>query len=68
MEHFVASGKHPPYRACMERVAGADVLLVTVAPPLSVGFRPANPAPATGAGTFAPQTVAGGQFLRISQP
>src|SRR5450432_2035036 len=31
MEYFVASGKHPPYRACMEKVAGADVMVVIVA-------------------------------------
>jgi len=31
MEYFPASGKHPPYRACMEKVAGADVLVAIVA-------------------------------------
>ena len=31
MEYFVASGKHPPYRACIEKVAAADVLVAIVA-------------------------------------
>jgi formylglycine-generating enzyme required for sulfatase activity len=31
MEYFVASGKRPPYQACMEKVAAADVLVVIVA-------------------------------------
>ena len=31
MEYFAASGEHPPYRACMEKVAGADVLVAIVA-------------------------------------
>jgi len=33
MEYFVASGKNPPYRACMakEKVEGADLLVAIVA-------------------------------------
>ena len=31
MEYFTASGLHPPYRACMEKVAEADVLVAIVA-------------------------------------